>query len=68
MAKALYGFVGAASDARLAAELASLRQRISDLEGEVTRLRAMNSALAASVEMHDDMLTLAVPETAEALA
>lgn len=68
MAKALYGFVGLGGDARLATELTTLRRRVADLEAELARLRAMNSALAAAVEMHDDVLSLRVPETAEALA
>lgn len=72
MAKALFGHVGLGPDYRLTAELARLRLRVKDLEDELVRLRKANAALAATVEMHDDVLALtvpdSVPEHAEALA
>jgi hypothetical protein len=48
MAKALVGHVGG-FDPRLVFEMKRLRQRVSDLESEVLRLRAENDALAESV-------------------
>ncbi|MDP4014926.1 MAG: hypothetical protein U0990_10030 [Candidatus Nanopelagicales bacterium] len=39
MAKALFGHMGR-SETRLAAEIASLRRRVRELESEVARLRA----------------------------
>lgn len=72
MAKALFGHVGLGPDYRLTAEIARLRQRVTDLEDEVLRLRKANDALASSVQMHDDVLALTVPdgvpESVEALA
>jgi len=58
MAKALLGHVGG-SDPLVAAQLASLRGRVRDLEAEVMRLRAENDALAAA-SVPGDLLTLDV--------
>lgn len=72
MAKALFGHVGLGPDYRLTAEITRLRQRVNDLEDEVVRLRKANAALASAVQVHDDVLSLTVPdgvpERAEALA
>jgi cell division protein FtsB len=48
MAKALLGYVGG-SDPRLVGEMRRLRQRVRDLEDELTRMQAENDALAAAV-------------------
>ncbi len=61
MAKALLGHVGG-SDPVVAAQLASLRCRVRDLEAEVLRLRAENDALAAAT-VPGDLLTLDVTST-----
>ena len=61
MAKALLGHVGG-SDPVVAAQLASLRRRVRDLEAEVLRLRAENDALAAAT-VPGDLLTLDVTST-----
>ncbi|MFZ0325115.1 MAG: hypothetical protein WAN48_13430 [Actinomycetes bacterium] len=58
MAKALLGHVGG-SDRVMAAQLASLRRRVRDLEAEVLRLQAENDALAAA-SVPGDLLTLDV--------
>ena len=47
MAKALYGHLG--PDPRASLELAQMRRRIRDLEDEVARLQAANSALTELV-------------------
>ncbi len=47
MAKALVGYIGG-FDPRRARETWQLRQRISDLETEVVRLKAENDALTAA--------------------
>jgi hypothetical protein len=47
MAKALYGHLGPASTS--AAEIASLRWRVRELEDEVARLSAANSALTSLI-------------------
>ena len=59
MAKALFGHVGG-GDAHLVDEVRRLRRRVSDLEGELARVRAAHDALVASVTVDDDirMLTL----------
>ncbi len=62
MAKALFGHVGMSADARLVAEVHRLRGRVSELEGELTRLRAVNDALAASVTVDDDLRLLTLSE------
>lgn len=55
MAKALLGYVGG-PDHRLSDEVRRLRQRVTDLEAEVLRLRAENDALALAID--EDRLTL----------
>jgi hypothetical protein len=66
MAKALLGHVGHDLDLRMAAELRRMRDRVRELEGEVARLQAANSALASGFRVDDDMLTLEVPDRVEA--
>jgi len=63
MAKALFGHVGAGTDARLADEVRRLRGRIVELEAELSRVRAANDALAASLTVEDDLSTLTVDAT-----
>ena len=58
MAKALFGHVGVGSDLRLVEEVRRLRHRVTDLEAELTRLRATNDALMASVTVDDDLRML----------
>lgn len=53
MAKALFGHVGVGTDLRLAAEVRSLRHRVSELEAELAQAR---SALEVSVD--DDIRVL----------
>ncbi len=60
MAKAILGYMSS-SDPRLVAQLAAenrrLRQRVSELEAHILRLKAENDSLAAAV--HDSpLLTL----------
>jgi hypothetical protein len=62
MAKALYGHVGAAPDKRLLDEVIQLRAKVGRLELELTRLRAENDRLAATMIDTDDLLR--VPEPA----
>lgn len=62
MAKALYGHVGAAPDKRMLDEVIQLRAKVGRLEVELTRLRAENDRLAASMIDADDLLR--VPEPA----
>lgn len=45
MAKALLGHVGAGNDARLLAEVQRLRRRVTDLEDELARSRAIQDLL-----------------------
>lgn len=68
MAKALFGHVGVGPDTRLVTEIARLRGRLAELEDEVARLRRTNEMLVSAVRVHEDVLSLSVPETAEALA
>jgi len=63
MAKALLGHVGVGTDLRLADEVRRLRSRVSELEAELTRVRAANDALAASVTVEDDLSTLTLDAT-----
>jgi hypothetical protein len=63
MAKALFGHVGIAPDVRVMSEMRRLRERVRDLEHEVARLEAANSALAYGLPVDDDMLSLSVPDT-----
>jgi hypothetical protein len=62
MAKALFGHVGTAPDARLLDELQQLRARARALEFEVTRLRADNDRLVAALVETEDQLRLAALE------
>lgn len=62
MAKALLGHVGHDLDLRMASELRRMRARVRELEGEVARLQAANTALASGLVVDDDMLTLSVPD------
>ena len=62
MAKALLGHVGNNADLRLVAEVGRLRSRVSELEGELARMRAVNDALAASVTVDDDLRMLTLTE------
>jgi hypothetical protein len=55
MAKALLGHVGVGTDLRLAAEVRRLRARVSELEGELGRVKAANDALVAAVHVEDDI-------------
>ena len=64
MAKALLGHVSAGTDLRLVDEVRRLRGRISELEAELARVRAVNDALAAAVPVEDDLSTLRLTETA----
>lgn len=47
MAKALLGHVGSPSSAQLSYESARLRQRVAELQAEVSRLTEENERLAA---------------------
>jgi hypothetical protein len=69
MAKALFGHVGVGQDLRMAAEMRRLRQRVRDLEDEVDRLQAANSALTPQTVGDDmsDLISLSVPEAEPAL-
>jgi hypothetical protein len=64
MAKALFGHVGVGPDMRLADEVRRLRSQVAKLEAELTHVRAVNDALAATVTVEDDLSTLALSETA----
>lgn len=58
MAKALFGHTGVGNDARLAAEVRRLRDRVASLELELGRALATNDALMASVHVDDDIRVL----------
>jgi hypothetical protein len=62
MAKALLGHLSNDLDLRMVAELRRMRDRVRELEYEVARLQAANSALASGLLVDDDMLTLEVPD------
>jgi hypothetical protein len=62
MAKALLGHVGHDLDLRMVSELRRMRDRVRELEHEVARLQAANTALASGLMVDDDMLTLEVPD------
>ncbi|HEX6756285.1 MAG TPA: hypothetical protein VF109_10120 [Mycobacteriales bacterium] len=47
MAKALFGYVGAVPDRRLADEVTRLRTRVRDLEAEVAQLRTERESSSA---------------------
>ena len=61
MAKALFGHVGGA-DPRLLDEVRRLRSRVGELELEVSRVRAANDALMASVHVEDDIRLLTLDD------
>ena len=63
MAKALFGHVGLGPDVRVMSEMRRLRDRVRELEHEIARLEAANSALANGLPVDDDMLSLAVPDS-----
>jgi hypothetical protein len=58
MAKALLGHVGVGTDMRLAAEVRRLRTRVHDLEAALARAEAVNEALAAQVDVSDELRAL----------
>jgi hypothetical protein len=60
MAKALFGHVGVGTDLRLAAEVRHLRTRVRDLEAALARAEAVNEALAARVDVSDELRALDV--------
>jgi hypothetical protein len=60
MAKALFGHVGVGADLRLAAEVRGLRTRVRDLEAALARAEAVNEALAARVDVSDELRALDV--------
>ena len=64
MAKALLGHVGVGTDLRLAAEVRRLRARVLELEGELSRVKAANDALVASVHVEDDISMITQSEPA----
>jgi nucleoside-triphosphatase THEP1 len=61
MAKALFGHVGGA-DLRLVDEVRHLRTRVRELEAELSRVRAANDALVASVHVEDDIRLLTLDD------
>ena len=58
MAKALFGHVGVGTDLRLAAEVRRLRALVLELEDELSRVKAANEALVATVHVDDDIRVL----------
>jgi hypothetical protein len=58
MAKALFGHVGVGTDLRLASEVRRLRTRVLELEEELSRVKAANDALVATVHVEDDIRVL----------
>jgi hypothetical protein len=62
MAKALLGHVGHDLDLRMASELRRMRDRVRELEQEVARLQAANSALSSGLTVDNELLTLSVAE------
>lgn len=58
MAKALFGHVGVGTDLRLASEVRRLRARVLELEAELSRVKAANDALVATVHVEDDIRVL----------
>jgi uncharacterized small protein (DUF1192 family) len=58
MAKALLGHLSNDLDLRMVAELRRMRDRVRELEDEVARLQAANTALASGLLVNDDMLTI----------
>jgi hypothetical protein len=68
MAKALFGHVAAGPDPRVLAEMRRLRQRVHELESELEALRLAHAELTAHATVADELISLAVPEPAPALA
>ena len=62
MAKALFGHVGVGTDPRLASEVRRLRARVLELEDELSRVKAANDALVATVHVEDDIRILTQPD------
>jgi hypothetical protein len=62
MAKALLGHVGHDLDLRMVSELRRLRERVRELEAEISHLQAANATLSSGLMVDDDMLTLSVPD------
>ena len=58
MAKALLGHVGMSADPRLLDEVRRLRVRVTELAAELARVRAINEALVATVNVEDDIRLL----------
>ncbi|MDQ1631278.1 MAG: hypothetical protein QOC80_1250 [Frankiaceae bacterium] len=58
MAKALFGHVGVGTDMRLAAEVRRLRTRVSDLEAALAHAQIVNEALAAQIDVSDELRAL----------
>jgi predicted RNase H-like nuclease (RuvC/YqgF family) len=58
MAKALLGHVGVGTDLRLATEVRRLRTRVRDLETALARAEAVNEALAAQVDVSNELRAL----------
>ena len=58
MATALLGHVGVSADPRLLDEVRRLRMRITELTAELARVRAINEALVATVNVEDDVRLL----------
>ena len=58
MAKALFGHVGVGTDMRLAAEVRRLRTRVSDLEAALAHAQVVNEALAAQIDVSDELRAL----------
>lgn len=56
MAKALFGAVGIGADVRIQAEVRRLRDRVRELEAEVSRLRSSNAELVTTVTVERDLL------------
>ncbi len=56
MAKALFGAVGIGADVRMQAEVRRLRDRVRELEAEVSRLRSSNAELVTTVAVERDLL------------
>lgn len=64
MAKALFGHVGGTSDLRLVVENRRLVERVRELEAEVARLRRVNTELADTMAVDDELLLMSDAEPA----
>lgn len=58
MAKALFGAVGIGADFRMQAEVRRLRDRVRELEAEVSGLRSSNAELVTTVAVERDLMAL----------